>query len=228
MYSRLSKAIKLQDERIRWFTDNQNVVRIIQQGSGKPALQVEALAIFSICVGNRIRMEPEWVPREQNQLADYYSRLVDFDDYRLNPAIFEWLNSVWGPYTIDRFASAHNAQLGRFNSRFGTPGSEAVDTFTCDWSGENNWWFPPVCLVPRTIRHAQRTKAFGTLIVPQWLSAPFWPILFPNGYDPVQFIMDWVELPMMGELILPGLSGANLFNGPPNTPVLAIQINCAL
>ena len=219
---------KLQDERIRWFTDNQNVVRIIQQGSGKPALQVEALAIFSICVGNRIRMEPEWVPREQNQLADYYSRLVDFDDYRLNPAIFEWLNSVWGPYTIDRFASAHNAQLGRFNSRFGTPGSEAVDTFTCDWSGENNWWFPPVCLVPRTIRHAQRTKAFGTLIVPQWLSAPFWPILFPNGYDPVQFIMDWVELPMMGELILPGLSGANLFNGPPNTPVLAIQINCAL
>jgi len=98
---------KLQDERICWFTDNQNVVRIIQQGSGKPALQVEALAIFFyICVGNRIRMEPEWVPREQNQLADYYSHLVDFDDYRL---MFEWLNSIWGPYTIDRFPSAHNA-----------------------------------------------------------------------------------------------------------------------
>ena len=59
---------KLQDERKRWFTDNQNVVRIIQHGSGKPALQVEALAIFSICVSNRIRMEPEWVSREQNQL----------------------------------------------------------------------------------------------------------------------------------------------------------------
>jgi len=134
---------KLQDERICWFMDNQNVVRIIQQGSGKPALQVEALANFSICVGNRIRMEPKWVPREQNQLEDYYNCLVDFDHYRLNPAIFEWLNSVWGPYTIDRFASAHNAQLGRFNSRFRTPGSEAIDTFTCDWSGENNWWCLP-------------------------------------------------------------------------------------
>ena len=33
-----------------------------------------------------------------------------------------------------------------------------------EWSGENNWWFSPVCLVPRIIRHAQRTKACGTLI----------------------------------------------------------------
>ena len=63
---------KLQDKRIRWFTDNQNVIRIILHGSSKSALQVEALAIFSICVRNHIRMEPEWVSREQNQLADYF------------------------------------------------------------------------------------------------------------------------------------------------------------
>jgi len=94
---------KFQEERICWFTDNQNVVRIIQHGSRKSALQVEALAIFSICVSNRIRMEPEWVPREQNQLADYYSRLVDFGDYSLNPAIFDWLNSIWGPILLTDF-----------------------------------------------------------------------------------------------------------------------------
>ena len=217
---------KLQDERIRWFTDNQNVVRIIWHGSSKSALQVEALAIFSICVRNHIRMEPEWVPREQNQLADYYSRLVDFDDYQLNPAIFVWLNSIWGPYTVDRFASAHNTQLARFNSRFAAPGSEAIDTFTCNWNGENNWWFPPVCLVPRVIRHAQTSEAVGTLIVPQWLSAPFWPLLFPNGWDPAEYVVEWMELPSGTELILPGLNGASLFKGPPNTPVLAIRINC--
>ena len=37
---------KLKRERIRWFTDNQNVVRIVQQGSTKPSLQAEALGIF--------------------------------------------------------------------------------------------------------------------------------------------------------------------------------------
>ena len=109
---------KLKEKRVRWFTDNQNVVRIVQHGSGKPTLQAEALAIFSMCVKNHIHIEPEWIPREQNELADYYNQLVDFDDYRLNPAIFRWLNSLWGTHSIDRFANPHNAQIKWFNSRF--------------------------------------------------------------------------------------------------------------
>ena len=181
-----------------------------------------------MCVKNHIHIEPEWIPREQNELADYYSRLVDFDDYRLNPAIFRWLDSLWGPHSIDRFANPHNTQIKRFNSRFWTPGSEAIDAYTCNWEGENNWWFPPVCLVPRVIRHAQNTKASGTLIIPQWLSAPFWPLLFPNGSDPAEFVLAWLELPTTAELVLPGLSGTNLFKGIPNTAVLAVRIGCDL
>jgi len=40
---------KLQDERMCWYTGNQNVVRITLHGSSKSALQVEALAIFYLC-----------------------------------------------------------------------------------------------------------------------------------------------------------------------------------
>ena len=79
---------KLRNERVRWFTDNQNVVRIVQHGSPKSDLQAEALEIFSVCVNNKIRLEPEWIPREQNELADYFSRIVDYDDYMLNPSVF--------------------------------------------------------------------------------------------------------------------------------------------
>ena len=215
---------KLKHERVRWFTDNQNVVRIVQCGSAKPLLQVEALGIFSICVQCNIRLEPEWIPREQNELADYYSRMVDYDDWMLNPSIFAWLDTIWGPYTIDRFANAKNAQLQRFNSRFWCPGSEAVDTFTCSWVGDNNWWCPPVHLVPRVVRHAQNTKANGTLIIPQWCSSPFWPLLFPDGFSPAEFVKGVIELPNCDTLILPGQSGANLFKGLPNTPVLALRL----
>lgn len=189
--------------------------------------QAEALEIFSLCVNNHIRIEPEWVPRELNELADYYSRLGDHDDWMLNPAVFSWLDTIWGPHTIDRFANAANTQLDRFNSRFWSPGSEAVDAFTCDWADANNWWFPPIYLLPRVIRHAQNSKAKGTLVVPQWLSSPFWPLLFPNGTDPADFVTCWLELPGSAELILPGPSGANLFNGIPNTPVLAIWLDCS-
>jgi len=100
------------------------------------------------------------------------------------------------------------------NLRFGTLGSEAIDTFACNWIGENNWWFPPVCVVPRTIRRAQRTKAFGTLIVSQRLSAPFWPILLSSD---AKFITDLLELQMVGEL---RLTGANLFIIPPSTSLI--------
>ena len=215
---------KLKHERVRWFTDNQNVVRIVQYGSTKPSLQAEALGIFSLCVQGNIRLEPEWIPREQNELADYYSRVVDCDDWMLNPTIFAWLDTIWGPHSIDRFANAKNAQLQRFNSRFWFPGSEAVDAFTCTWVGENNWWCPPVHLVPRVVRHAQNTKASGTLIIPQWLSSPFWPLLFPDGLTPADFVVGVIVLPNSDTLFLPGQSGANLFKGLPNTPVLALRL----
>lgn len=64
---------------------------------------------------------------------------------------------------------------------------------------------------PRVIRHAQNTKASGTLIIPQWLSSPFWPLLFPDGLTPAEFVAGIIELPSSDNLTLPGLSGANLF-----------------
>ena len=215
---------ELQNERVRWFTDNQNVVRIVQHGSRNSDLQAEALAIFSLCVKNYIRIEPEWIPREQNELADYCSRLVDYDDWRLNPVVFQWLDELWGPHTVDRFADHVNAQTPRFNSRFWVPGSEAVDTFTCNWGTENNWWCPPIYLVSRVLRHAKNTKAKGTLIIPEWPSAPYWPLLFPNGWDPANCVLELLELPSSEELFLPGRLGSNLFGGLPNTPVLALRL----
>ena len=150
-------AAKLRNERVRWYTDNQNVARIIvtgTSGSKNPSLQQEALAIFSTSVANSIRIEPEWIPREENKLADYVSRIVDCDDWSLDYTIFKQLDNRWGLHTINRFASHYNTQLPRFNSRFWNPGTEAVDGFTCDWSKDVNWLCPPVYLVPRVIRHA--------------------------------------------------------------------------
>ena len=71
---------KLQNERVRWFTDSQNVARILTVGSRKPNLQAEALAIFAMALANHVRIEPEWIPRDNNQKADYISRIVDYDD----------------------------------------------------------------------------------------------------------------------------------------------------
>ena len=136
--------------------------------------------------------------------------------------MFADLDKRWGPHTIDRFADTYNRQVPRFNSRFLSPGSEAVDAFTCNWGNETNWWCPPIHLI---IQHARRTNAQGTLIVPCWPSAPFWPVLFPDGKNPASFIKNIVELPQREGLFIPQRSGAVLFKGVPNTKVLAMYIS---
>ena len=128
--------------------------------------------------------------------------------------------------SIDLLAQKMLNCMERFNMNFLAPGSEAVDAFTCNWSTHNNWLFPPVNLIPMVIGHTQASGAKGILIVPQWLSSPLWPILFPNGTEPADFILECLELPCGDGLILPGSSGASLFHGLSNTPVLAIQFQC--
>ena len=217
-------APKLANTRVRWFTDNQNVARILQVGSKKPQLHALALKVFSLSLQHHIRLEPEWIPRELNERADALSRIVDYDDWFLNPTVFFELDTMWGPHSVDRFACFHNSQLPRFNSRCWNPGSEAVDAFTVNWAGENNWWCPPISLVPRVIRHAQVCGARGTLVVPCWPSVPFWPLLCPAEGHLAPFVKASCELPSVESLILPGLSGCALFNGlVPNTKVLALR-----
>ena len=159
---------KLVNMRVRWFTDNQNVVRILQVGSAKLHLQSEALTVFGLCLANNIRLEPEWIPREENHIADYISRIVDNNDWSLDPIMFKMLDDLWGPHTVHRFATHYNAKLEHFNSRYACPGSEAVDSFTVNWGGENNWWCSPPCLVARVLEHAEVCKAQGTLVIPAW------------------------------------------------------------
>ena len=174
---------------------------------------------------HQIRMEPEWVPREENQLADYWSKVIDYDDWMVHPAVFAQLDLMWGPHTVDRFANASNRQLERFNLRFWEAETEAVDAFTSNWQGEVNWWCPPLNLVPRVIQHARKTRAQGTLIVPEWPSTPFWPILFPRKEQAAEFVMEYCRLPKVEWLLIPGRAGSTLFTGVPNTNVLALFIS---
>ena len=87
---------------------------------------------------------------------------------------------MWGPHTIDRFANSANTKVRRFISRYCNPSSESVDAFTQHWGFDNNWLVPPIYSVLWTIKHLFFCKARGTLIVPGWTSAPYWPLFLIN------------------------------------------------
>ena len=49
--------------------------------------------------------------QEENEQADFISRILDFDDWML--VMFAELDHEWGPHTIDRFVDVHKAELYR-------------------------------------------------------------------------------------------------------------------
>ena len=107
---------------------------------------------------------------------------------------------MWGPHSVDCFAQVDNTQLPKFYSRFWCPGTAAIDAFTVNWAGDVNWWVPPVSLIGRVLRHAEACNAMGSL-VPVWKSAPFWPLLCPDGSHLASFVHQWVCTPFQPTFI---------------------------
>ena len=201
---------KLGGHIIKWYTDNQNVVRIVQCGSRKPHLQDGAMSIYQLCMSNGIKLEMAWIPRTLNEYADSISRIVDYDDWRIDHGMFNYLDQLWGPHSTDNFASSTNNHLPRFHSRFWEPQCSAVDTFTTSWAGEMNWLVPPLHLVNRALRHAKSCVARCTLVVPAWKSTPFWPSLFPTHCCMASFVHGWQSFPYYPGVIEAGHSGNSI------------------
>ena len=91
--------------------------------------------------------------------------------------MFHLINNLFGPYTVDCFADHLNYKLPKFFSRFWCPGTSGIDAFFQNWEGENCLLVPPIPLISKTLLHMHKCRTSGSLIVPFWPSAPFWPLL---------------------------------------------------
>jgi len=94
-----------------------------------------------------------------------------------------WLDRYWGPHDVDRFASGPQTcvvRSGVYNSLYGhgDAGWEWADALSVNWHGKMNWVHPPYMLLDDVLDHAIACKATGTLIVPDWPSASWWPRVF--------------------------------------------------
>lgn len=113
-----SLVSKLKHSRVNVKTDNYAASIIVERGSNKTHLQRLAVSIFEICKHNSIDISVKWIPRNYNKEADRLSKYVDRDDWEITQEAFQYLNSIWGPFSIDRFANYNNTKCDRFNSNF--------------------------------------------------------------------------------------------------------------
>ena len=107
----LSFADILSGKTVKWMTDNQNCVIFVEIGSMKIELQDIAFKIFRESFIRGISIDMQWVPRDQNALADYISKMIDHEDWGVTDQFFQFIDSLWGPHTVDRFASLKTTNL---------------------------------------------------------------------------------------------------------------------
>ena len=77
-------------------TDNKNVTSIVKNGSKKSDLQIIARELSTVCSENNIKIKANWIPREQNKIADGLSRYSDCDDWGIDESFFSNFGSVMG------------------------------------------------------------------------------------------------------------------------------------
>jgi ribonuclease HI len=216
----------IREKVVKLFTDNKGVVAIISKGSMNSELQNISLEINKLCTDNHIQIDVQWIPREDNAQADLLSREIDFDDWGVSVEFFKFMDSLWGPHTIDRFADNFNAKLRRFNSKFWCSGSEHVDGFSISWAGENNWIVPPIASVPKVIKHLKVCNAKGTLVVPDWPSASFWPMLFSQHSIWKDIIHQVIRFSDASDIYVHGRNHNSMFgSNRMRSHVLCIRVN---
>ena len=159
---------------VQILTDNVTAMAYINHRGGPSAeLTQLAIAVWGTAIDCGVSLVCNHIAGIDNTTADTLSRQPDPHNWMLHPKLFHMLDVMWGPHTVDRFATFLNAQLPTFNSRYWEPMSAGVDALAQDWSEENNFINPPWALLPKIIEKVIADRAVATIIAPIWPSQPW-------------------------------------------------------
>ena len=196
----------------------------MSKGSSKSDLQSIALKVNEFCDQREITLNLEWFPRTLNERGDFLSKLSPVDDWSISNWVFDHLCSVWGHHDINGFSSNLNNKCHVFNSKYWVSGTYAVDAFDQCWYGVKNRMVPPPALGCKTLEKIVKDNAEATLILPEWKSAPFWPLLLSIKGSYKSFIVDYQALPK-SNIITAGRCKQGIFtNNPLSFNMIAFKI----
>ena len=170
---------ELEGSELRWTCDNKAVSVICRVGSMRPRLQDLAMDIWDMTKQYNIKLEMDWQPRDTEvvRFADQMSKDMDFSDFYICKEDFSVLQSEFGPFAGDYFASSFTCRMVPFFSRFMCEGSSGVDAFSVSWREGRGYFHPPVHRIVDTVRYAREQRAEGIMVVPYWDGSAFWAFL---------------------------------------------------
>ncbi len=151
--------------------DAQDLTGVVIHGSPRMRLNDLEWELFWFVLERRIVMSVEWVPREQNTLADDLSKRIIPDDKMLRRKLFQQLEQHWGRHLVDIFAFNANNQCERFYSLHWCRGTAGINAFAFNLGIGLVWFNGPYRLLGRVWRKLRHDEATATVLVPLWQSA---------------------------------------------------------
>ena len=166
----LSLVDMIEKKSLQILSDNVTTVCYINMKGGPSKKLTEiATAIWALAFEKGITLSAKHLSGVLNVRADTLSRLSVTYEWQLNPHVFEYLDSLWGPHTIDRFSSMVTTLLPCYNSRYRDPNTSGVDALAqTDWDQHLNFVNAPFRLIGRVIQIIQHYCAEATIIAPWW------------------------------------------------------------
>jgi hypothetical protein len=160
-------------------TDNTTAVAYIKNmGGKKKECNQIAREIWLWCMKNNIWITITHIPGVDNVIADFESRKVnDRTEWMLDPIVFNLINNIWGPLTIDVFASRTNTQLHRYISWKPDPYALYIDAFTVSWNNELFYAFPPFSMINSCLQKIQQEETTGVFVCPLWTTQQWFPVI---------------------------------------------------
>jgi hypothetical protein len=158
---------QLKGKVVQILTDNVTAAAYVNfQGGQSVEMTDISMAIWDICVRHNISISAKHLAGKLNQEADQLSRRSSQYEWMLHPNLFRYLDRLWGPHTVDRFASMATTQinvLGSIYRRCGRVSSARLHGLRV----QNNFVNPPFRLIGRVLDVVCAQKGSGNHNCPQ-------------------------------------------------------------
>jgi hypothetical protein len=222
-YALLSFPAELKDRCVLLREDNTVTESVIRNACSKsPVMMEEYRLLWAVADELHISFKVVRVASADN-IADAPSRHVDRDDYKLCAEQFRAIESRFGPFDVDLFASTTNAQCSKFFSATRCPGTAGVDALLQCWSGMKCYGNPPFSadVMLQVVQKVRMEKVDVVLVVPNWPGQAWFQELM---ILPVTVL----HLPGDTPLFARGVSGGRELSPPPKWGVLAVHVQPSL
>ena len=171
----------LAGKHVRILVDNSTAVACINHmgSSHSQTCNQITFSIWQWCLSHRVWLSAAHIPGKENTAADRESRKINLDaEWKLDGVVLkEALAHLQVNPTIDLFASRLNKQFANYVAYRPDPEALAVDAFSISWKEHICYCFPPFSVINQVLQKIQQDKATGVIVVPQWPTQVWWPVL---------------------------------------------------